>query len=49
VVLEARRQLGEERVYGARHGVRGIINEDFFDLIQETAHNLELVAGTPVF
>lgn len=49
VLLEARRQLGEERVYGARHGVRGIINEDFFDLIQETAHNLELVAGTPVF
>jgi 6-phosphofructokinase 1 len=47
VVLEARRQLGVERVYGARHGVRGIVNEDFFDLTQETSHNLELVAGTP--
>jgi 6-phosphofructokinase 1 len=47
VVLEARRQLGVERVYGARHGVRGIVNEDFYDLTQETSHNLELVAGTP--
>jgi 6-phosphofructokinase 1 len=36
-----------ERVYGARHGVRGIVNEDFVDLTQETSHNLELVAATP--
>jgi 6-phosphofructokinase 1 len=34
-------------VYGARHGVRGIVNEDFVDLTQETSHNIELVAGTP--
>jgi 6-phosphofructokinase len=27
--------------------VRGIVNEDFVDLTQETSHNLELVAGTP--
>ncbi len=47
VVLEARRHLGIERVYGARHGVRGIINEDFVDLTAETSHNLELIAGTP--
>jgi 6-phosphofructokinase 1 len=47
VVLEARRQAGVTAVYGARHGVRGIINEDFVDLGQETSHNLELVAGTP--
>jgi 6-phosphofructokinase len=47
VVLEARRHQGIERVYGARHGVRGIVNEDFVDLTQETSHNLELVAGTP--
>ena len=47
VVLEARRHNGIQRVYGARHGVRGIINEDFVDLTQETSHNLELVAGTP--
>ena len=47
VTLEARRFRGIERVYGARHGVRGIINEDFVDLTQETSHNLELVANTP--
>ncbi|MFH7040829.1 6-phosphofructokinase [Paucibacter sp. JuS9] len=47
LVLEARRHLGIERVYGARHGVRGIINEDFVDLTAETSHNLELIAGTP--
>ncbi len=47
VVLEARRHVGVTRVYGARHGVRGIVNEDFVDLTQETTHNLELVAATP--
>ncbi|MDL5033201.1 6-phosphofructokinase [Pelomonas sp. APW6] len=47
VVLEARRHRGIDLVYGARHGVRGILNEDFVDLTQETSHNLELVAGTP--
>ncbi len=47
VVLEARRHHGIQRVYGARHGVRGIVNEDFCDLTQETNHNLELVAATP--
>jgi 6-phosphofructokinase 1 len=47
VVLEARRHRGVELVYGARHGVRGIINEDLVDLTQETSHNLELVGATP--
>ena len=47
VVLEARRHAGITRVYGARHGVRGIVDEDFVDLTQETSHNLELVAATP--
>jgi 6-phosphofructokinase 1 len=47
VVLEARRHHSIQRVYGARHGVRGIVNEDFVDLTQETSHNIELVAGTP--
>lgn len=47
VVLEARRFGEVRRVYGARHGVRGIVDEDFVDLTQETSHNLELVAGTP--
>ncbi|MDO9093713.1 MAG: 6-phosphofructokinase [Rubrivivax sp.] len=47
VVLEARRHQAVQRVYGARHGVRGIVNEDFVDLTQETSHNIELVASTP--
>jgi 6-phosphofructokinase len=47
VVLESRRHHNVERVFGAHHGVRGIVNEDFVDLTQETSHNLELVARTP--
>lgn len=47
VVLEARRHKGVNLVYGALHGVRGIVDEDFVDLTRETSHNLELVAGTP--
>jgi len=47
VTLEARRFRNVELVYGARHGVRGILDEDFLDLTQETSSNLELVANTP--
>jgi len=47
VALEARRFGQVTHIYGARHGVRGIVNEDFVDLTQETSHNLELVANTP--
>lgn len=47
VALEARRFAGIERIYGALHGVRGIVDENFVDLTQETRHNLELVANTP--
>ncbi|NHZ98576.1 6-phosphofructokinase [Massilia sp. CCM 8734] len=47
VVLEARRFRNVTRVYGAMHGVRGIVDEDFIDLTQETSHNLELVGKTP--
>jgi 6-phosphofructokinase 1 len=47
VALEARRFQNVTRVYGALHGVRGIVNEEFLDLTQETSHNLELVAATP--
>jgi 6-phosphofructokinase len=47
VILQARRHLEIKRVYGARHGVRGIINEDFLDLTGETVANLEGVAATP--
>ncbi|HEX6722380.1 MAG TPA: 6-phosphofructokinase [Burkholderiaceae bacterium] len=47
VVLQARRFATVDRIYGSRHGVRGIVNEDFVDLTQETSHNLEQVAATP--
>lgn len=47
IVLEAKKYAQVTRVYGALRGVEGIINEDFFDLTQETSHNLEQVALTP--
>jgi ATP-dependent phosphofructokinase / diphosphate-dependent phosphofructokinase len=47
VALEARKFPAVGRVYGASFGVRGIVNEDFVDLSQETTRNLEAVAATP--
>jgi 6-phosphofructokinase 1 len=47
VVLESRKFSQVTCAYGAVHGVRGILNEDFLDLTQETTHNLEQVAITP--
>ncbi len=47
VALEARRFADVSAVYGALHGVRGVVNEDFVDLGQETTANLEAVAATP--
>jgi ATP-dependent phosphofructokinase / diphosphate-dependent phosphofructokinase len=47
VALEARRFSAISHVYGAARGVRGIVEEDLFDLGQETAANLEAVAATP--
>ncbi len=46
-VLEARKYSCIENIYGALHGVSGIINEEFMDLSQATTHNLEMVARTP--
>jgi 6-phosphofructokinase 1 len=47
VVLEARKFRNVELVYGAYHGVSGIVDEDFLDLTQETSQNIEMVANTP--
>jgi len=47
VVLESRKFPQVTSVYGAINGVRGIINEEFVDLTQETTNNLEQVAVTP--
>jgi len=46
VVLEARRFSNIEAVYGACHGVAGILTENLVDLGQETTQQLELVAAT---
>ncbi len=46
-VLESRKFPQVTRVYGALHGVRGIVDENFLDLTEATTHNLEAVANTP--
>jgi 6-phosphofructokinase 1 len=46
-VLAASERDPTLRIYGARFGVRGIVNEDFLDLSNETADSLEAVAATP--
>ncbi len=46
-VIEMRKFPEITRVWGAVHGVRGIIEGKFLDLSEATTHNLELVAGTP--
>ena len=47
VVLEARKFPNISAVYGAYHGVRGIVDQNFADLTKESAENLERVAQTP--
>jgi 6-phosphofructokinase 1 len=47
VVSEARRFAGVREIYGAVHGVRGIVDEDLVNLTRETVQNLEMVALTP--
>jgi 6-phosphofructokinase len=47
VVFAAHHSGVIDRVVGARHGVRGILNEDLVDLSSETAVHLEAVARTP--
>ena len=46
-VLEARRQKVIRKIYGSRHGIRGVLEENLVDLGRETPANLELVAATP--
>jgi ATP-dependent phosphofructokinase / diphosphate-dependent phosphofructokinase len=46
-VLESRKFPQVTRVYGAIHGVDGVVAENFIDLTRETTHNLEMVAQTP--
>ncbi|MBT4769372.1 MAG: 6-phosphofructokinase, partial [Rhodospirillaceae bacterium] len=41
VILKARGIKGVSHIYGARHGVSGIITQDFLNLTREPAANLE--------
>jgi ATP-dependent phosphofructokinase / diphosphate-dependent phosphofructokinase len=46
-VLEAKRHPEIKRIYGARHGIKGILSEDFLELKRESALTLNAVARTP--
>ena len=47
IVQSALRAEAIHNVYGARHGVQGILSEDLIDLGQEDATTLERIAATP--
>ena len=48
VFTEALRQTGViEKVYGAAHGIIGILNEKFYDIAQEDPYEIELLKTTP--
>ena len=46
-VLAAREQKSVGKIYGALHGIQGILDENFIDLRKETKTTLEAVAATP--
>ncbi|MDX8409155.1 MAG: 6-phosphofructokinase [Mariprofundales bacterium] len=46
-ILAARQQDAIRGILGARHGVAGIMAEDFVDLTTQSAEQLEAVAATP--
>lgn len=46
-VVERWRALAKGTIFGARHGVRGMIEDKFLDLTITPMQTLELVAGTP--
>src|SRR3989338_3305329 len=46
-VLAARRQSSITGILGTRHGIAGIMKEDFIDLTTQSIEQLELVASTP--
>ncbi|MBQ7276732.1 MAG: 6-phosphofructokinase [Bacilli bacterium] len=47
VFLEALKQENITEIYGAEHGIRGILEEKFFDIRKEDVHELELLKNTP--
>jgi len=47
VFQEALRQDCITAVYGAAHGIRGVLEEKFYDIGQEDPYELELLKTTP--
>ncbi len=47
VFLEALKQENITEVYGAVHGIKGILEEDFYDITKEDITELELLKTTP--
>lgn len=47
VFLTALKEKKVTKVYGALHGIRGILNEELIDLSQEDENELELLKTTP--
>ncbi len=47
LVTEAAKHPEIQGIYGATHGVKGILSEDFIDLRRESRETLEAVARTP--
>jgi 6-phosphofructokinase len=46
-VVEAKQHSEIGKILGARHGIQGILKEDFINLRKESAATLEAVANTP--
>lgn len=46
-VLEARNSSCIQKVYGAKHGIQGILDEEFINLGRQSVSTLEKVAQTP--
>jgi len=47
VIQEAMRHPEIESIYGARHGILGVLDEDLVDLRQEDPEEIELLKSTP--
>ncbi|MFC1498401.1 6-phosphofructokinase [Verrucomicrobiota bacterium] len=46
-VIEAKKHTQIRKIYGALHGIKGILEENLVDLRKESAANLEKIAATP--
>lgn len=46
-VLEAKKHSEIDKIYGMKHGIVGVFEEDFIDLKEILDEELEVIAGTP--